>query len=68
MSTASKILVTRPIPDYVGDYHLAKMQANAIMSYWHSRGYKSVKVWLETQLTASGTKLYFIRSNMVFKF
>ncbi len=49
-----------PKHDYLGDLRASKRMARDIEKYWHDKGYKSVKVWVESSLD----KMHFIRSNI----
>lgn len=52
--------------DYCSDYFASRDLANKIMRYWHNKGYKSVKVWVEKVDLASGKNRWDIRGNIVF--
>lgn len=57
----------RTVPkDYLADYGSAQELVRALLKYYHSRGYKQVKVWLEVDHLESGRKLYNVRSNITF--
>jgi hypothetical protein len=54
------------IPDYLTDYNASMGLVKELTRYYHSRGYKKVKVWLETDQFENGRKRYAVRSNIVF--
>ena len=56
------------IPDYYRDGFSSQMLAKKIESYWHRRGYKQVKAWVEVTMNVEGTEKYYsVRSNISFK-
>ncbi len=52
--------------DITANYDDAAEVADRLRDYYHKRGCKWVKVWLEPEITLSGRKFYGIRSNIVF--
>lgn len=52
--------------DYYGDYSNSKELVAKLLEYYHKRGYKHIKVWLEPDLTSSGDKFWAVRSNITF--
>jgi hypothetical protein len=57
---------TRKVPDYLGNRSLAEKMAQALMDYYHQRGYKKIRVWLEPRVKESGKREYDLRSNIAF--
>lgn len=53
-------------PDYLTDYTASMDLVKDLTRYYHSRGFKKVKVWLETDQFENGRKRYAVRSNIVF--
>lgn len=56
---------TREIPDYTCDYEAAKELAKKVQDFYHSRGYKKVRCWIEPIATIP-QKVFGVRSNIVF--
>lgn len=57
---------TTVVKDYLGNYNAAMDLVKQITQFYHSKGYKQVKVWLEPRVQESGRKDYDIRSNIHF--
>lgn len=53
-------------PDYTGDYSAAKEQERQFLAYYHSRGFKWVKAWLEVDNRLSNQRFWYLRSNIHF--
>ncbi len=60
------IRIERTDRDYLSDYLTAKELASKIQTYWHTKGFTDVRIWLEPVDLASGSKRYDIRGNIVF--
>lgn len=58
---------TKGSPDYTEDRLAAKILVDRLMEYYHSRGFRNVKVWLEPEVQPSGRKFFYVRSNISFK-
>lgn len=55
-------------PDYYRDAFASNMLAKRIEAFWHRKGYKGVKAWVETSTNVGGTEKYYsVRSNITFK-
>jgi len=52
-------------PDYTCDKSAAKELAKRVEEYYHKKGYKSVKVWLELN-KERGYPIWEIRTNLLF--
>ena len=53
-------------PDYCKSKTHSMSLVRRIEEYWHKRGYKQVKAWVETMSQLNGEKNYVIRSNISF--
>ncbi len=62
----SKVSVQRAPRDYTGDQQAAKELAKKVQEYYHTRGNKAVRCWVEPELLPSGRKLWGVRSNIIF--
>ena len=49
--------------DYITDYIASSKLANRIQQYWHDKGYRGVRVWVEKE----EDRLWVIRSNLQLK-
>jgi len=63
----SMITVNRTTPDYTCDRYWAKILAERLQNYYHSRGMKTVHVWTEPLHSDSTRKIWTIKSNLKFK-
>jgi hypothetical protein len=53
--------------DYTENWNAAKSLADRLERYYHERGIKWVRVWIEEYRKESGGKRFDIRSNIVFR-
>jgi uncharacterized Ntn-hydrolase superfamily protein len=60
------VAINKTNRDYLSDYFASKDLAENIESYWHSRGYPKVKVWVEIVNLQNGSKRFEIRGNITF--
>jgi hypothetical protein len=60
------LVFTRPETnvDYTGNRKHAQMLVDKLLEYYHGRGYKGVKVWLEPEARANGKRFWCVRSNI----
>lgn len=59
---------TRVMPDYIRDPQASHRLARMIETYYHRRGHKEVKAWVESEINSLGAKTYSVRSNLKFSF
>lgn len=59
--------VIKMVKDYIEDKEASQELVNRLLSYYHTKGFHWVKVWLEPEIQESGRKFYYVRSNISFK-
>jgi len=58
---------TRSQPDYYEDREAAQAIVDALMHYYHTRGFIKFKAWLEPDEQFSGRMFWNVRSNAVMR-
>ncbi len=53
--------------DNLGNREAATELVTRLQAYYHEKGQRWVKVWLEPSTLASGSRMYSVRSNIIFK-
>lgn len=56
----------REIPDYLKNKTASLMLVKRVEDFWHKKGHRHVKAWVETITQLTGEKYYVVRSNLSF--
>lgn len=57
----------RICPDHLKNKSSSMGLAKRIEDYWHKKGFRSVKAWVETISQLNGEKYFVVRSNLTFR-
>jgi hypothetical protein len=60
------VRLSKAVPDYTFDFYWARVIQKRLENYYIQRGNRNVKVWIETEETPTGRKIYNVRSNILF--